>query len=81
MPGYPRGGTGIDGQGLARDVPGFQSRLLALPLVGICRDGNVLGLVYVHPATIHSRAGLVGDGGFAICHGKGSKAEKENKPK
>ena len=77
MPGHPCGRADLDCQGLAWDVPGFQSRLLALSLVGIRRDGNVLGLVLVHPVVVRGRGDLVADVRGTVYYGNGEEAERK----
>ena len=81
MPGHPCGRADLDCQGLAWDVPGFQSRLLALSLVGIRRDGDVLGFILFHPAIVWGSGGLVGNGSFAVHHGKGTEAARASPSK
>ena len=78
VPGDPRCGIGLDGQELARSLSGFQSRYPGLSLVGVRRDGNVLGFVLVHPAAVRSFGCLAIDSRSAIHYGESAKAKRES---
>jgi hypothetical protein len=76
MLGHPGRGTGFDGNGLGRHLLRLHRRPARLFLVGICRDRNVLGFVFVHPAAVFGRSVWLGMAGVQFAAAKMQKRKK-----
>jgi len=76
VPGHPGGGTDFNGHQLGGHLLRLHRRPARLSLVGVRRDGNVLGFVFVHPAAVRGRGDLAGDGGHPVHCNKNAKTTK-----